>query len=89
MNAHVEHRMHLDEFLEEEQKSQRGFGAELDPPVSQSLMSQWVRGETRITLAYALEIERKTKGKVTPQDCADMYKGRGVDRVPALSPQPA
>jgi len=81
--------MHLDKFLEEEGKSQIAFGAELTPPASQSLVSQWVRGETRITLAHALDIERKSRGKVTPQDCADMYKGRAVDRPAELTPQPA
>lgn len=81
--------MHLDKHLEEEGKSQGAFGAELVPPASQSLVSQWVRGETRITLAYALEIQRKSNGKVTPQDCADMYRGRGVDRLVALTAQPA
>jgi len=65
--------MQLSNYLDEHGKSQAGFGAELDPPASQSLVNQWLRGVTRITLAYALEIERKTKGQVTPQDCADMY----------------
>lgn len=65
--------MHLSEFLEVSNCSQSQFGAELDPPASQALVSQWVRGVTRITLTYALQIERKSNGRVTPQDCADLY----------------
>lgn len=65
--------MQLGKYLDEVRKSQHAFGAELDPPASQSLVNQWLRGVTRITLAYALEIERKSQGMVTPQDCADMY----------------
>lgn len=65
--------MHLSNYLEARGVSQANFGAELEPPASQSLVNQWLRGVTRITLAYALEIERKTEGNVTPQDCADMY----------------
>lgn len=65
--------MHLDEHLKESGQSQTEFGADLKPPASQALVSQWIRGITRVTLDYALQIERVTRGRVTPQDCADMY----------------
>lgn len=65
--------MHLEKFLKESTQSQGVFGAKLAPPASQGLVSQWVRGVTRITLDYALQIERETGGLVTPQDCADMF----------------
>jgi len=65
--------MHLDEYLKEASQSQKEFGDQLHPPASQGLVSQWIRGITRITLDYALQIERSTAGRVTPQDCADMY----------------
>lgn len=67
--------MHLDKYLNDAAQSQTDFGLHLVPPASQGLVSQWVRGVTRITLDYALQIERVTKGAVTPQDCADMFKG--------------
>lgn len=66
--------MHLGDFLKREGKSQADFGTSLNPPVSQALISQWLRGVTRITLSYALDIERMTRGQVTPQDCADMVR---------------
>lgn len=66
--------MHLDKHLKEAGLSQADFGSRLVPPASQGLISQWVRGITRITLDYALQIERESGGAVTPQDCADMYK---------------
>lgn len=65
--------MHLEKFLKEKALSQAEFGLGLAPPASQGLVSQWVRGITRVTLDYALQIERATEGQVTPQDCADMY----------------
>lgn len=81
--------MHLDKYLKQEQESQTGFGAELEPPASQALVSQWVRGVTRITLAYALQIEKLTCGKVTPQDCADMYIGPSARASPQTAQLPA
>lgn len=65
--------MHLENYLKESGKSQGTFGAKLSPPASQGLVSQWVRGVTRITLDYALQIDRETGGAVTPQDCATMF----------------
>lgn len=66
--------MQLDEFLRVKNVSQAEFGSTLVPPASQALVSQWVRGVTRVTLSYALQIERQTEGAVTPQDCADMVR---------------
>lgn len=66
--------MHLDEYLKEIGQSQAEFGGQLTPAASQGLVSQWTRGITRITLDYALQIERATGGRVSPQDCADMYR---------------
>jgi len=66
--------MLLEEHLKKAGKSQAEFGLALVPPASQALVSQWVRGVTRVTLSYALQIERETDGEVSPQDCADMYK---------------
>lgn len=81
--------MHLEDHLREARQSQASFGAELNPPASQALVSQWIRGVTRVTLSYALEIERASEGKVTPQDCADMFTegARSQQGIPA--PQPA
>jgi DNA-binding transcriptional regulator YdaS (Cro superfamily) len=33
--------------------------------VTQGLISQWVRGETKITAERAIQIEKATKGKVS------------------------
>jgi DNA-binding transcriptional regulator YdaS (Cro superfamily) len=65
--------MNLQEHLTETGQSQGDFGAKLTPPASQALVSQWIRGVTRITLHYALQIERETGNAVTPQDCNNMY----------------
>jgi len=65
--------MHLENYLKDAGLSQGAFGAKLVPAASQGLVSQWVRGVTRITLDYALQIDRETAGVVTPQDCADMF----------------
>jgi DNA-binding transcriptional regulator YdaS (Cro superfamily) len=78
--------MHLEAFRKKMGQTQSAFGATLNPPASQALVSQWERGESRVTLAYALQIDKQTKGQVTPQDCADMYKD--ADQT-ALAPQPA
>lgn len=66
--------MQLQQFLTEERLSQSGFGAMLAPGASQGLVSQWISGKTRITLSYAMQIQSISKGKVTPQDCYDMFK---------------
>lgn len=73
--------MHLEEHLKQSSQSQGEFGQTLVPPASQALVSQWVRGVTRVTLDYALQIESVTGGSVSPQDCADMYR----PRVPAAA----
>lgn len=67
--------MHLDEYRKEKRLTQSQFGELLEPPASQGLVSQWEGGTTRITLSYALEIQRKTEGKVATSDCAAMYIG--------------
>lgn len=65
--------MHLDAYLKENGVSQGEFGQKLKPSASQGLVSQWVRGTTRVTLEYALQIDELTRGVVSPKDCADMY----------------
>jgi DNA-binding transcriptional regulator YdaS (Cro superfamily) len=65
--------MHLADFLKERRLSQDEFAQKLG--VSQGLVSQWVRGVTRITLKQSLQIKRITRNKVTPEDCVDMYVG--------------
>lgn len=74
--------MRLDAYLKERGMTQAAFGATLTPSASQSLVSQWIRGSTRITLAQALDIEAKTSGAVTPHDCASHYAGSS-DQVAA------
>ncbi|MBF8177226.1 helix-turn-helix domain-containing protein [Herminiimonas contaminans] len=73
--------MHLQPFLKETGISQGDFGKKLVPTASQGLVSQWIRGITRITLDYALQINSVTDEKVTPQDCADMYKAPESEQV--------
>lgn len=67
--------MRIDAYLKEKGMTQAAFGATLVPAASQSLVSQWIRGSTRITLQQALDIEAKTSGAVTPHDCASHYVG--------------
>lgn len=64
--------MRLDEYLTKHSLSQTAFGAELTPVAGQSLVSQWITGATKITLARALDIAKVTKGAVTIEDCAAM-----------------
>lgn len=68
--------MRLDEYLTAKKMSQGAFGALLTPPVSQTLVSQWNRGVTRVMLDQAIQIETLTEGQVTPRELADMYKPR-------------
>lgn len=68
--------MRLDEYLTAKKISQGAFGALLTPPVSQTLVSQWNRGVTRVMLDQAIQIENITEGQVTPRDLACMYKPR-------------
>lgn len=79
--------MHLDQYLKETGQSQDEFGKRLRKPVSQGLVSQWLRGVTRITLEQALDIKRITKNKVSPQDCADMFHG-ATSRTDMPAPMP-
>lgn len=80
--------MHLNQYLIESRQSQEDFGKRLNPPVSQGLVSQWIRGVTRITLLQALQIKKLTRNKVTPQDCADMYTGPARRERPSASAHP-
>jgi DNA-binding transcriptional regulator YdaS (Cro superfamily) len=65
--------MRLDEYLRDHGETQSDFAERLDPPVTQGLVSQWVLGTTRISLARALEIETLTNNEVTARDCAAMF----------------
>lgn len=62
--------MRIDDYLRQNGLTQSAFAAKFDPPVSQGLVSQWLKGKTRITLDQALQISRLTGGQVTPEDCA-------------------
>ena len=54
--------------------SQSQFAELLD--CSQSLVSQWITGETSITPERALEIERVTSGKIKRQQLVPkLYRG--------------
>lgn len=75
--------MRVDQYLEEVGLTQAAFASRLVPPVTQSLVSQWVRGRTRITLEQALAIEGMTGGKVSPRDCAEMYRPEPADQPAA------
>ncbi|WP_186031889.1 helix-turn-helix domain-containing protein [Burkholderia gladioli] len=62
--------MRLDEFMRLRKLTQAALGSMLNPPVSQSQVSQWFRGRTGITLDQALQIQVLSDGEVTPADCA-------------------
>jgi len=68
--------MRLDDYLKEQKISQTAFGGLLSPPVTQSLVSQWIRGTARVTLEQALQIEAITAGAVTPKSLAEMHGAR-------------
>lgn len=70
--------MHLKDYLKEEGISQEAFGAQVDPPVHQTLVSQWINGETAVTLYYSFQIFKASKEKVTPKECLDMYARKKV-----------
>lgn len=60
--------MKLDQYIKQHKTSQKAIAAELKARglrVNQSLVSQWIRGDTRITLRAAVELEKVTGGKVT------------------------
>jgi DNA-binding transcriptional regulator YdaS (Cro superfamily) len=65
----------LSAWLKANKISQAKFGEKLSPPVSQGLVSQWCRGDTRVTLEYSLQINQLTGSEVTPAHCAEMYLG--------------
>ncbi|KKB61528.1 hypothetical protein WM40_22565 [Robbsia andropogonis] len=66
--------MRLDEYLKASGTSQAAFAAKFTPPLSQGLVSQWLRGKTRITLDQAIQIRELSDGKVTVDDCAAMFE---------------
>lgn len=68
--------MQLAPYLKEKKITQAAFGEMLDPPVTQALVSQWIRGQTQVTLSYALQIERQSNGAVTCKDWLPPRKGR-------------
>lgn len=65
--------MHLSAWLRAKKVSQSEFGEKLKPPVSQGLVSQWVRGATRMTLTYSLQTQKITNNDVSPADCESMF----------------
>lgn len=71
--------MHLSDYRKKKDQTQAEFGALLSPPASQGLVSQWERGETRITLGYAIQIDRITKRQVSCSDCNAMFKSKESD----------
>lgn len=81
--------MNLTEYLNRHGISQAEFGALYSPPASQSLVSQWCKGVTRMTLQRALETVRLTAGEVSAEDCAAMFNGRTIDPEPAASIRPS
>jgi transcriptional regulator with XRE-family HTH domain len=76
--------MTLTEYRKKKKLSQAAFGALLEPPASQALVSQWECGDTRVTLDYAVQIKGITKGAVKPEDCNAMYR----DKEATLTAQP-
>lgn len=68
--------MNLTEYRKNKKLTQTEFGSLLTPTASQALVSQWERGETRITLDYAVQIDRITEHEVSCEDCNSMYSGK-------------
>lgn len=61
-------------YLKKTGLSQRQFAELLE--CSQSLVSQWITGETRMTGEWAVEIERVTSGKIKRQKLVpQLYRG--------------
>lgn len=63
--------MKLKNYLKQTGTSQREIAEKLAARgvrVSQGLVSQWINGETRITLQAAVELEQITSGSVTVYD---------------------
>jgi plasmid maintenance system antidote protein VapI len=74
--------MALGKYLNDSGTSQRSFGQLLTPPVTQGQMSQWIRGTTRITLDYALQIDALSN--VSPTDCAAMFKASPLEQASVI-----
>ncbi len=65
--------MRLDDYLKEAKLSQEAFSLKFQPRVTQGLVSQWIRGKTRISLDQAIHIRTITNGAVSVDDCAAMF----------------
>jgi DNA-binding transcriptional regulator YdaS (Cro superfamily) len=63
--------------------SQSAFGELLIPPITQAQVSQYELGVTRITLEYALQIDRLSNGSITPKECADLFNSHLPTKEPA------
>lgn len=64
----------LDRYLKKHGITQQGFAERLR--CSQSLVSQWLSGDTRMTAQWAVLIERETNGEVKRQHLLpDIYRG--------------
>lgn len=64
----------LDAYLKKQGITQRQLADRLG--CSQSLVSQWISGETKMTVDWALKIEKETERKVKRQQLLpDAYKG--------------
>ena len=71
--------MKLAAYLEKHGISQEIFGKSLSSPVSQGMVSQWLRGETAITLERVKQIVLATGGEVTPYDLMPDTFPRGFE----------
>ena len=66
--------MVLDSYLKKHGLTQREFADKIG--CSQSLVSQWISGETKITGRWAVVIERETERDVKRQDLLpELYRG--------------
>lgn len=81
--------MHLTDYRKKKKLTQAAFGSRLSPVASQALVSQWERGETRITLDYAIQIDRATKHQVSCADCNAMFHGKDFADAPHHIAAPA
>ena len=66
--------MVLDSYLKKHGLTQREFADKIG--CSQSLVSQWISGETKITGQWAVAIERATERDVKRQELLpELYRG--------------
>lgn len=66
--------MVLDGYLKKHGITQREFADRIG--CSQSLVSQWITGETKLTGEWAVKIERETEREVLRQDLLpELYRG--------------